>query len=85
MGEPKSEIKITKQIGEITFGGGFCKCCQRQIHWCRVIYINVGEMCFIPMNIHIELFNGVRYCVPQLGITSDGTTIRLFTDVGCRM
>ena len=23
-------------------------------------YINVGEMCFIPMNIHIQLFNGVR-------------------------
>ena len=22
--------------------------------------INVGEMCFIPMNIHIEQFNGVR-------------------------
>ena len=25
-----------------------------------MIYINVGEMCFIPMNIHIEQFNGVR-------------------------
>ena len=25
-----------------------------------MIYINVGEMCFIPMNVHIELFNGVR-------------------------
>ena len=25
-----------------------------------MIYINVGEMCFIPMNIHNELFNGVR-------------------------
>ena len=24
------------------------------------IYINVGEMCFIPMNVHNELFNGVR-------------------------
>ena len=23
-------------------------------------YINVGEMCFIPMNVHNELFNGVR-------------------------
>ena len=20
-------------IGEMTFGEGFCKCCQRQIHW----------------------------------------------------
>ena len=26
-----------------------------------MIYINyVGEMCFIPMNVHAELFNGVR-------------------------
>ena len=25
-----------------------------------MIYINVGEMCFTPMNIHNELFNGVR-------------------------
>ena len=23
-------------------------------------YINVGELCFIPMNVHNELFNGVR-------------------------
>ena len=25
-----------------------------------MIYINVGEMCFIPRNVHYELFNGVR-------------------------
>ena len=25
-----------------------------------MIYINVGEMCFIPMNVHNELFNVVR-------------------------
>ena len=25
-----------------------------------MIYINVVEMCFIPMNVHNELFNGVR-------------------------
>ena len=25
-----------------------------------MIHKNVGEMCFIPMNIHNELFNGVR-------------------------
>ena len=25
-----------------------------------MIYINVGEMCFIPMNVHSELFNDVR-------------------------
>ena len=25
-----------------------------------MVYINVGEMCFIPMNVHNELFNVVR-------------------------
>ena len=25
-----------------------------------MIYINVGQMCFIPMNVDIDLFNGVR-------------------------
>ena len=25
-----------------------------------MIYLNVGEMCFIPMNIHNDQFNGVR-------------------------
>ena len=25
-----------------------------------MIYMNLGEMCFIPMNVHNELFNGVR-------------------------
>ena len=25
-----------------------------------MIYINVGEKCFIPMKVHNELFNGVR-------------------------
>ena len=25
-----------------------------------MMYINVGEMCFIPMNVHNELFYGVR-------------------------
>ena len=49
--EPQSK---NKNIGEITFGEGFCKC-QPEIHW-----YNVGEMCFIPMNVHNELFNGVR-------------------------
>ena len=31
--ERQSEIKIAKMIGEMTFGEGFCKCCQPQIHW----------------------------------------------------
>ena len=25
-----------------------------------MIYINVGEMCFVPINVHNELFNSVR-------------------------
>ena len=25
-----------------------------------MIYINVGEMCFIPMDVHNEMFNGVH-------------------------
>ena len=25
-----------------------------------MIYINAGEMCFLPMNVHNKLFNGVR-------------------------
>ena len=25
-----------------------------------MIYTNLGEMCFIPMNVHNELFNGIR-------------------------
>ena len=35
-----------------------CKC-QPQIHWYDR-YLNVGEMCFIPTNLHNEQFNGVR-------------------------
>ena len=47
--KPRSEIKIAKNIGEITFGGGFCKCWQAYI---GMIYMNiVGEMCFIPTNV----------------------------------
>ena len=52
-----------EQIGEITFGEGFCKCCQRQIKYIGMIYINAGEMCFIPINLRIDVFNGVRHCV----------------------
>ena len=29
-------------------------------------YINVGEICFIPMNVQVESFNGVCHCVRQL-------------------
>ena len=60
--EPQSEIKIAKNIGEITemtFGGRvFVNVVS--LRYIDMIYINVGEMCFIPMNVHNELFNGVR-------------------------
>ena len=47
-----------------------------------MIYINVGELCFIPMNVHSELFN----CVRQLRwqhispvISTCSTSIRLLS------
>ena len=57
--EPQSEIKIVKNIGEIRFGGRvFVNVVS--LRYIGMIDINVGEMCFIPMNVHNELFNGVR-------------------------
>ena len=49
----------------MTYGEGFCKCCQPQLEYIGMIYRNVGEMCFIPMNVglHNELFNGVRQVI----------------------
>ena len=32
MGQAPERHKNIKKYGEITFGGGFCKCCQPQIH-----------------------------------------------------
>ena len=31
--EPQSGTKLAKKICEMTFGEGFCKCCQPQPHW----------------------------------------------------
>ena len=57
--EPQSEIKIAKNIGEMTFGGRvFVNVVS--LRYIGMIYINVGEMRFIPLNVHNELFNGVR-------------------------
>ena len=49
-----------------------------------MIYINVGEICFIPMNAHNELFNCVRQlrwqhlpCAPV--VTTVSTSIRLLS------
>ena len=56
--EPQSEIEIAKKyIGEI-WGRVFVNVVS--LRYIGMIYINVGEMCFIPMNVHNELFNGVR-------------------------
>ena len=46
------------------------------------IYINVGEMCFIPMNVQHELFNGVhqlRWQHLSHVVSSFSTSIRLLS------
>ena len=35
---------------ELTFGGGILNVVR--VKYIRMIHINVGEMCFIPMNVH---------------------------------
>ena len=55
--EPQSGIKTAKNIGEMTFGGGFFV---NVVSLKYIGMINVGEICFIPMNVHHKLFNGVR-------------------------
>ena len=60
MGEAQSEKKLPTniQVGEITFGGGIFNVVS--LKYIGMIHINVGDLCFIPMNVHNELFNGVR-------------------------
>ena len=49
--EPQSEKYSKNNIGEMTFWGRvFCQCCQPQLHWYD---INVGEIGFISMNVHL--------------------------------
>ena len=55
--EPQSEIKIAQNIGEMTFGG---RVFVNVVSHKYIGMINVDEMCFIPVNVHTELFNGVR-------------------------
>ena len=50
--------KIAKNIGEMTFWGGIFNVVS--LKYIGMTHIDVGEMCFIPMNVHNELFNGVR-------------------------
>ena len=54
----QSENKLQKNMGEMTFGGGIFNVVS--LKYIGMIHINMGEMCFIPMNVHNELFNGVR-------------------------
>ena len=46
-----------------------------------MIYMNVGDICFIPMNVHNELFNGVRQLRWQHlspVVSTFSTSIRLY-------
>ena len=48
------------------------------------MYINVGELCFILMNVHNELFNGVRQLrwqhLPPV-VSTFSTSIRLLSSL----
>ena len=49
-----------------------------------MIYMNVVEMCLIPMNVHNELFNGVRQLRWQHlspVVSTFSTSIRLLSSV----
>ena len=46
--EPERK-KIAKNIGEMTFGGGIFNVVS--LKYIGMTHINVGEMCFIPMNV----------------------------------
>ena len=59
-GVPERNKNSQQIIGEITFGGVFVVVNVVSLKYIVIVYINVGEMCFIPMNVHNELFNGVR-------------------------
>ena len=66
---------------EITFGGRVLVNVV-SLKYIGMIYTNVGEMCFIPMNVHNELFNGVRQLRRQHlspVVSSFSTSIRLLS------
>ena len=46
----RSEIKIAKKIGGMTSGKVFVNVVS--LKYIGMMYINVGEMCLIPMNVH---------------------------------
>ena len=61
MGGAPERNKKGKIIGKITFGGSvFVNNSQPQIHWCDIHTCSLGKMCFILMNVHNELINGIR-------------------------
>ena len=49
--EPQSGKNITTNIDEMTFGGVFLVNVV-SLKYIGMIYINVGELCFIPINVH---------------------------------
>ena len=60
----------------MTFGRVFVNVVS--LRYIGMIYINVGEMCFIPMNVHNELFNGVRQLLSPV-VSTFCTSIRLLS------
>ena len=58
MGGAESEKTLQTNLGEMTFGGGIFNVVS--LKYIGMIHVNVGEMCFIPMKVHNELFTGVR-------------------------
>ena len=57
-GTPERNKNSNTNIGEMTFGEVFVNVIS--LKYSGMLYINVSEMCFIPMNVYNELFNGVR-------------------------
>ena len=57
--EPQSEKKIAKKLmSNDIWGRVFVNAVS--LKYIGMIYITVGEMCFVPINVHNELFNSVR-------------------------
>ena len=65
--EPQSEkngkkINVKLHLGDVLFVNAVSL---KYLHWHDVHNINVGEMCFVAINVHNELFNGVRQLMCQ--------------------
>ena len=79
--EPQSEIKIAKKYRwNDIWGRVFVNVVSRK--YIGLIYINLCEMCFIPMNVHNELLNGVcqlRWQHLSPVVSTFSTSIRLLS------